>query len=229
MALADAKTFSKYGVDGLIVENFRDRPFYPDSVPPETVATLAGVTREVVRQVSVPVGVGVLRNDAEAAVAIATAVNAGFVRINVHVGAVLAEQGIVVGKSYKTLRLREALKSRVAIFADAAVKHSAPFTYSSLSREICDLAPRADAIIVSGQRTGMETETDDLAVARESTTKPLLIGSGVTPANIERYYRDADGFIVGSFFKVDGNADNCVDEPRVKSFMEKVASLRASR
>ena len=41
-ALAEAKIFSDCGVDALIVENFRDGPFFPGHVPVETSATLAG-------------------------------------------------------------------------------------------------------------------------------------------------------------------------------------------
>jgi membrane complex biogenesis BtpA family protein len=227
MAIADARTFCKYGVDAMIVENFRDAPFYPEALPPETIATLAGVTREVVMRTAIPVGVGALRNDAEAAMAIATAANASFIRVNVHVGAVLAEQGIIVGKSHRTLRLREALKSGVAIYADAGVKHARPFAYTNLSEEIRDLAPRCDAIIVSGQQTGLETATDDLRVAKAGSDKPVLVGTGVTPENIERYFGAADGFIVGSFFKEEGKATNYVDEVRVKAFMAKIEALRA--
>jgi len=226
MALSDVRIFTEAGVDGIIVENFRDTPFYPESLPPETIATLAAVTREIVTKVDISVGVGALRNDAEAAVAIATATQANFVRVNVHVGAVLAEQGIVLGKSYKTLRLREALKSTVPIFADARVKHSAPLAYDTLAEEVRDLGPRAEAIIISGPRTGMEATIADIDVVKAVSDNPVLIGTGITPTNIERFYEAADGFIVGSYFKEDGKANNFVSHTRVQEFMDKVASLR---
>jgi uncharacterized protein len=225
-AVSEARAFVRHGVDGLIIENFRDGPFFPDAVPAETIATIASVAREVIRAVPVPVGIAVLRNDAEAAMAVAAATNASFVRVNVHIGAVLAEQGIVVGMSHKTLRLREALKCRAAIFADAGVKHSRPLTYPDLAPEIRDLAPRADAIIISGSRTGEETAEADLDVARAGTKKPLLIGSGVTPANLPVFHSRADGFIVGSFFKEHGLASNRVDERRVRAFMDTARSMR---
>ena len=69
-ALADAKLFASYPVDALIVENFRDMPFYPGRLPAETVAALTAVTRDIVNAVALPVGVNALRNDAQAAVAI---------------------------------------------------------------------------------------------------------------------------------------------------------------
>src|SRR5205809_4831569 len=78
-ARLEAQTFVRHGVDALIVENFRDGPFFPRSVPAETIATIAGVAREVIDSVDVPVGVAVLRNDGPSAISIATAVGASFV------------------------------------------------------------------------------------------------------------------------------------------------------
>lgn len=227
-ALSDAEIFLRHGVDALIVENFRDAPFHPQSVPVETTAILAGVTREIVLMSSVPTGVAVLRNDASAALAIATATGAAFIRVNVHIGAVLSEQGILTGNAHDTLRQRRALESDVAIFADARVKHSQPFVYSDLATEVRDLSQRADGIIVSGDLTGVETRPEDLLTARAATADPLLVGSGVTPENLPAVFASADGFIVGSYFKVDGVPANPVDESRVSALMDRVRSLRQS-
>ncbi|MFM0170600.1 BtpA/SgcQ family protein [Paraburkholderia sediminicola] len=228
-ALADAKVLMEHGVDAIIVENFQDGPFFPDRVSAETVATLAGVGREIVQLVDIPVGIAILRNDAEAAMAVAAATNASFIRVNVHVGAVLAAQGVLEGKSYNTLRLRAHLRANVAIFADAGVKHSSPWVYPNLAEEVRDLSPHAEAVIVSGSLTGMETATSDVATAKRSTEKPVLIGSGVTPENLHRVFDTADGFIIGSYFKVDGLPTNHVEPSRVRTFMEvRNAMLRAS-
>lgn len=225
-ALNEAKTFVEQGVDALIVENFRDGPFYPDRVPVETVAAIAAVCREVVRSTTLPVGVAVLRNDAEAAVAIAAATNAAFVRVNVHVGAVLAAQGVLYGKAHLALRLRSILQSKVGIFADVGVKHSYPWAYPDISEEIRDASPFAEALVVSGALTGVETSTVDLAAAKHTTKRPVLIGSGVTTGNLEKVFAAADGFIVGSYFKVDGIASNAVDAARVRAFMDRCNELR---
>ncbi len=227
-ALAEVEIFKKNGVDGLIVENFRDKPFYPGKLPAETVAALASVTREVVRAAGLPVGVNALRNDAGAALAAATAAEAHFIRVNVHMGAVVSEQGLIQGMSHETLRLRASLKSTVLIFADVGVKHAAPLADRGLTAETKDLAERglADAIIVSGELTGAETKTEDVEIVRVGTTLPLLIGSGATPENIHRVYGKVDGFIVGSYFKKDGRGENFVEEKRVRKFVTRVKELR---
>lgn len=226
-ALAEVEIFKRHGVDGLIVENFRDKPFFPGRLPPETVAALAAITREVVRAADMPVGVNALRNDAEAAVAIATAAAAHFIRVNVHMGAVVSEQGIIQGNSHATLRLRAALRSDVLVFADVGVKHAAPLASRGLAAEARDLAERglADAIIVSGELTGAETRPEDVDIVRANTDLPILIGSGATPANLHRVYAKVDGMIVGSYFKQQGKGEGLVDEERVRGFAETLATL----
>ena len=227
-ALAEADLFARYAIDGLIVENFRDAPFYPHTLPAETIAALTAVTREIVRVASVPVGVNALRNDAQAALAIATAAEAAFIRVNVHMGTVVSDQGLMQGNSHATLRLRAALRSHVLIFADAGVKHATPLVDRGLATEARDLTERGlvDAIIVSGDYTGAPTSPDDVAMVRQHTTLPILIGSGATPNNLPQVYAQVDGLIVGSYFKKEGNAENLVEEARVKKFTETLRALR---
>jgi membrane complex biogenesis BtpA family protein len=225
-AVREARLFECYGVDGLIVENFRDQPFYPERVPAETVAAMAAVTREVCTSVQIPVGVNVLRNDGEAALAVAAAAGARFVRINVHMGAIVSEQGIVQGRSHETLRLRERLRSDVLIFADAGVKHAAPLADRGLAAEAKDLAERglADALIVSGELTGSPTAPADVEVVGAHTTLPVLVGSGATPENIADMAGKVRGFIVGSYFKEGGRGDHPVAEARLARFMDRFRS-----
>lgn len=227
-ALAELEIFKHHAIDSVIIENFRDMPYYPGRVPPETVAALAAVSREIVRVAGMPVGVNVLRSDGEASIAIAVATGAHYVRVNVHMGAVAADQGIVQGSSHLSMRLRAALKSRTLVFADVGVKHAAPLAGRGLDIETRDLAERglADAVIVTGDRTGVETSLDDIDVVRRATNLPLLIGSGATPDNIEPVLPKVDGLIVGSYFKKDGAGHNFVDPARVERFVRRFVELR---
>lgn len=97
-----------------------------------------------------------------------------------------------------------------------------------MATETKDLAERGlvDAIIVSGERTGAETKTEDLNIVRQNTSLPLLIGSGATPENLHTVCSKVDGLIVGSYFKKNGNSDNFVDENRVKAFSEAMERLK---
>jgi predicted TIM-barrel enzyme len=78
---------------------------------------------------------------------------------------------------------------------------------------------RADAVIVTGSATGEEPGADDIGAVRGRCGLPLYLGSGITPENLQRYYADADGFIVGSTFKAAGRWSEPVDARRVERLM----------
>lgn len=215
-ALREAKVYEENGVQGLILENFGDAPFYPGNVPVETVAAMASLARDLRSATSLPIGINVLRNDGEAAMAIATAVGAEFIRVNVFMHASIGDQGILEGRSYAIQRLKCALRSDVLIFADVGVKHASPLGSRSLEDEVHDLTERGlvDALIVSGAHTGGETSVDDLQLVKHHSPVPVLIGSGVTLDNAASY-READGWIIGSYLKENGMVANPVDSKRV--------------
>ena len=169
-----------------------------------------------------PLGINVLRNDALSALAIATAVGAQFIRVNVYMGARVADEGLIQGEAHRVVRYRRELGSDVRIFADVAVKHSTPLGAMDLKDEVRDtiLRGKADAIVVSGSATGSETSIDDLKRAKEAAAGvPVLAGSGVTVGNVAETLAHADGIIVGTGFKVDGVTTNPVDPARVRELL----------
>ncbi len=218
----DVAALAEGGVHGLIVENYGDAPFYPRRVPPETVAHMTLLASAVRGASEVPVGINVLRNDAFSALAVASAVGARFVRVNVLTGARLTDQGIVAGEAHELLRYRRALGSGAHLFADVAVKHSAPLAVRPLAEEVEDTVGRggADAVIVSGVGTGRPASIDDLLVARRAAGgAPVLVGSGVTLDTLPDVVEHADGLIVGTALKEDGITANPVSPPRVRELM----------
>jgi membrane complex biogenesis BtpA family protein len=217
-ALRDARALRDGGCDAIAFENFGDRPFFKDGVPVETVAALTRVIVEVVAAVALPFGVNVLRNDAASAIAIASATGAAFIRVNVHTGAMLTDQGIIEGRAAKTLRKRAMLAPDVLIFADHMVKHAMPMVSLDDIQAAKDLRQRglADAVIISGAETGAEPDRGSFARVREALSDaPILIGSGLREANAGTF-EDADGAIVGTSIKIDGRVDAPVDPDRVK-------------
>lgn len=227
--LRDAKILNDGGIDGFILENFGDLPFYPDHVPPHTVAFMSSLAREVGRNFKQPLGINVLRNDAMSALAVAAAVGARFIRVNIHTGARLTDQGIVEGNAYRLLRYRKLLGRDVKIFADVDVKHSSPLAARDLSNEVEETISRgcADGIIVTGSATGKQTALEDLqqAVAAARDT-PVLVGSGIDDNNVASLLAVADGLIVGTALKRDGVSANTVDSERVHAFMGVVRKCR---
>ena len=204
LAMHDAQAIVAGGCDGLVIENFGDRPFTRGRVEAETVAAMTRVVTEIAREVRVPFGINVLRNDALSALAIAAATGAAFVRVNIHTGAAVTDQGIIEGDAYATLRKRAALAPDVLIFADYLVKHATPM--GQVSARDLRLRGLADAIIITGRETGAVADPGMIRELREDVDAPLLVGSGLSAENTSRF-ADADGAIVGTSIKTDGRVD----------------------
>ena len=226
-AVRDARRLESGGVDALMVENFGDAPFYADDVPKHVVASMAAIIRDLRRETDLPLGVNVLRNDAEAAISVAAAAGADFVRVNVHAGARLTDQGVVEGKAAETVRLRDRLDADVSILADVDVKHSAALAERPLHEAVAELVERghADGVVASGAGTGHETDRDHLQAvvdARDDlgVESPVFVGSGVTQETVAETLDLADGAIVGTALKEDEETTAPVDEARVRELVD---------
>jgi membrane complex biogenesis BtpA family protein len=229
-ALVDARTLVEGGMDAILVENYGDVPFTAGRVEPSTIAAMAVVAAALRAAFpSVPLGVNVLKNDARAALAVACAAGAQFMRVNVHAGAVVADQGLVQTEAYHTLRDRRMLGADVRLFADVQGKHAVPLAPVELELEARDLVHRglADALVVTGRATGEAAALADVKRVRSAVASvPLLVGSGVTPDTVAELLSIADGVIVGTFVKRDGNVSHPVDPDRVRRL---VAAARRSQ
>jgi membrane complex biogenesis BtpA family protein len=220
-AAEEARILADTGYDAVIVENFGDTPFLP-GVGPVTVSamTLAALRiRDACPEL--PLGINVLRNDALAALAVAVVVGAAFVRVNVHVGARVTDQGVIQGEAGATMRARHALgASNVEVWADVDVKHSAPLGVRPVADEAADAAVRgmADAILVTGEGTGRPVDEDKLRAVREAVAVPVYVASGATIALLPTLARASDGVIVGSALRKDGKAGGHVNRAAAESF-----------
>ncbi len=229
-ALRDARALREGGVGALLLENFQDAPFHPDAVPPVTVAAMTALAARIRSELpDCPLGINVLRNDAEAALAVAVAVGAAFIRVNVHVGAAVTDQGLLEGRAWQTLRLRREYGAAVGILADVRVKHAAPLAVRPLLDEARDLRLRglADALVVTGAATGAGADPDELADLRRALPDcPLLVGSGVAAGGVGIFLPAADGFIVGTSLKEGGDVAAPVSAARAADFMARLAAAR---
>jgi membrane complex biogenesis BtpA family protein len=226
--MKDVERLVEGGVNGLMIENFGDVPFYPGRVPAHVVAHITALAADVRRTAPLlPLGINVLRNDGLSALAVAHAAGAQYIRVNVLCGARVADQGLLQGIAHDLLRLRAELKAEaIKIFADVDVKHSAPLAERALVDEVDDTLHRglADALIVSGAGTGKATDPEKVRVVKAvAKDAPVFLGSGVTPKSLPELLPHADGFIVGTYFKKDGLASNVVDPRRVRELMKLLA------
>jgi hypothetical protein len=85
----------------------------------------------------------------------------------------------------------------------------------------------ADVILVSGPMTGEPVEAANLKTVKDALSDtPVFANTGVNIDNVADILKVADGAVIGTHFKVDGNTWNAVDGARVKRFMDKVGKLR---
>ncbi len=228
-ALADARVLAEAGFDAVMMENFGDAPFHAGHVAPHTVAAMTRVGRALRNEIAIPLGINMLRNDSQSAIAVAAAVGASFVRVNVHCGVYATDQGIVEGRADETLRYRRRIQGGceagrgVAICADVMVKHARPLSTTSITEAAEETAyrGRADALIVSGSATGKPTAMEDVKAVRDAVPdRPLWIGSGANEQTVSDLLKVADGAIVGTAIKRDGVTTAAVDPDRARKLVE---------
>lgn len=229
-ALRDAEALLQGGVDGLVVENMWDLPYYVGKdVKPEAMTAQAVAAAEVVKNSPVPVGINVIHNGGVVCLAIALAANARFIRVCILTGARLWDTGeFDHGCAAELLRKRKELAADgIHIFADVDKKHSVPFPGIDLRTHIqWTEFYGADALIVSGKFTGDAPDVEKVREAKRLATRPILIGSGCSEENAAAFLQYADGIIVGTSLKKDGVMENAVDANRVRVLVEKVRAAR---
>jgi membrane complex biogenesis BtpA family protein len=230
-AIAEALRLEKGGVDGLLLENAGDIPFLkPDEIGFETVAAMAVIGDRIRQATKLPLGFNIVANAAKASLACAKCSGAAFVRVNQWANAYIANEGLVEGAAAKALRYRSLVDADdVVVFADVHVKHGshaivADRGVSEQARDVEFFG--ADVMIATGSRTGHATARKEVEEIRDGTRRPVVVGSGLTPENAVELMQIADGAIVGSWFKDNGEMSGSVEVGKVVTLMEVVARLR---
>ncbi len=224
-ALADLDALQSNGVDGALIENDFDQP-HTMLGGAEIHAAMTRVTSEVVARARVPIGVEVLLNDWRASLAIAAATGARFIRMDFFVDRVLTKCGPFEPEPAAVLEYRRRIRAEsVLLFPDLQVKYSSPIggpkPLAQSAREAEEAG--ADAVIVTSHETGTGPTSDDLRAARGGNL-PILIGSGLTPANAPHLMPLADGAIVGTALRSGRAATDRVIATQVQALVEAVRS-----
>jgi len=227
-ALAEADTLSSHGVDALMVQNLGDLPVGARATSAQ-VAWMTRVVAKIRSRFSMPVGLNLLENDAEAMFAVASATRADFVRIKVYVGAMMTPFGIESGQAFTAIRARNACDAGdVAIFADVHDRTGAPIASAGFAEDV-EHAIRlggADGLVLTG-KSYEETLALIDAARKGSGAAPILVGGGVNAKNFAAAARVADGVIVSSSLKDSNDAFGRLAAAKVQAFMEEVRRVRS--
>ena len=223
-ALREANIYRESGVDGVMLENMHDTPYLRGRVGPEIVAAMAIVARSVKAASGLPCGVQILAAANIEAIAVAHAAGLDFIRAEAFAFAHVADEGMMESSAAELLRYRKMIGAeQVQVWTDVKKKHSSHAITSDIG--IGETAHavefmRGDAVIITGLVTGDAPKAEDVLEVKTATTLPVLLGSGITAANAGEFRSVADGFIVGSEFKVGGHWTAKVDPKRVQNFMK---------
>ena len=220
LALTEAKIYRDAGFTALAIENTHDRPYLKGGVGPEITAGMTVIAREVKREIGLPLGIQVLAGNNREALAVAHVSGADFIRAEGFVFAHVADEGVIESCAAELLRYRRAIGAeRVLVFTDIKKKHSAHAITADVS--IVETAKAAefflaDGVIVTGVSTGEPASPDEVRDVTQGVRVPVLVGSGITPANLPNFAA-AHGFIVGSSVKVGGVWWNKMDPDAVSA------------
>ncbi|MBD0371383.1 MAG: BtpA/SgcQ family protein [Pyrinomonadaceae bacterium] len=229
-ARAEARVYLSGGVDGLMIENMHDVPYLRGRVGPEIVAAMAVIALSVKEECSLPTGIQILAGANMEAMAVAHAAGLDLIRAEGYVFAHIADEGWIESSAAELLRYRKQIGAdRVEVWADVKKKHSSHAVTTDITLgETAEAVEfmRGNAVIVTGSVTGRPPRLEDVGKVRAHCRLPVILGSGVDLSNIAEFYRVADGFIIGSYFKKDGHWANTVDRERVERLMEAVNRLR---
>ena len=225
-AKEEARIYRECRVDGVIIENMHDVPYLKGEVGPEIVAAMTAIGSEVKAECGFPVGIQILAGANIEAMAVAHAAGLDFIRAEGYAYAHVADEGLIEASAAKLLRYRKMIGAeRVQVWTDVKKKHSAHAITADVSlgqtAETIEFMG-ADCVIVTGSVTGEAPQVADVKEAKTHCHLPVFLGSGISESNIDQFYNEADGFIIGTYFKVDGLWSNTVDPTRVTQFINKL-------
>jgi membrane complex biogenesis BtpA family protein len=229
----DAKLYHEEGVDGIIIENMHDVPYLRGGVGPEIVAAMTVIGEAVKVAANLPVGIQILAGANIEALAVANAAGLDFIRAEGYAYAHVADEGIIQSSAARLLRYRKMIGAEnVRVWADIKKKHAAHAITSDVSLgETADTVEfmGADCVIVTGSVTGKPPNITDVLEAKAHCGLPVILGSGISETNIAEFYSHADGFIVGTSLKEEGQWARPVDAARVSRLIRVMANLKSSQ
>lgn len=230
IAIEEAKLYQRAGVDILMIENMHDVPYIKSGIGHEVSTLMTLIGYEIKRATSMRCGIQILAAANKAAIAAAKSADLDFIRAEGFVYGHVADEGYIDANGGELLRYRKYIDAEdIAVFTDIKKKHSSHQITQDVS--LVETAKTAeyflsDGLIITGSSTGHAADLEELEGVKKAVNIPVLVGSGVTIDNVEEYLQVSDALIVGSWFKKDSYWANKIDENRVKTFMDKVKSLR---
>ncbi len=230
-AIEEALIYRSGGVDAIILENMHDVPYLNRTAGPEITAAMGIIGYELRMKTGLPCGMQILAGANKEALAASNAAGLNFIRAEGFVFSHIADEGLMNSDAGELLRYRKQIDAEnIMIFTDIKKKHSShQLTADVTLVETAEAAEffLSDGLIITGSKTGSAADPEEVNRVKEKVKVPVLIGSGITIDNIEKYILSADAFIIGSYFKKKGMWSNELDKTKIQNFMKKIIALRS--
>ena len=211
-ALEEIAVYEEEGVDGAIIENYHGS--VEDVI--ETLKRTSGM------ELGIVMGVNVLPNEFEQSFALAHRYGADFIQIDYVAGRY--NRGELDFDAYSRCKERY---PDIVVLGGVWPKYYTPVEGSDLIGDLMEAKSRAEAVVVTGDGTGVETPLRKIEKFREILGgHPLVVGAGLTVNNAYEQLCISDGAIVGSFFKEGGDTRNPIDRRKISEFMSVVREVR---
>lgn len=203
-ALEEIKIFEEEGLSGIIIENYH-------GTTDDVIETLQCVDTKM------KIGINILPNNYDEAFLNASFYKADFIQLD-HVSGIYRKNTTLDKEDY--LKYRNKYKE-ISVFGGVWPKYYEPISGSSLEDDLHNAMLLCDAVVVTGKGTGKSTPLDKIIKFREVLKDfPLIIGSGLNIDNASEQMKYADGAIVGSAFKPNGDTTKMIDRNLVNKLMK---------
>ncbi len=200
------------GVDAVIVENY-----YGSA---DDVASVCRWLNDAAPEVVF--GVNILKDD-RLAFETANAFGARFVQLDSVAGHLTVADDFQFGEWLHAARAA----SRAFVLGGVRFKYQPYLSGRTLAEDLLIGKSRCDAIVVTGEGTGLQTPADKTREFRSilGADFPLVIGAGVTPASCRADLEHANAVIVGSYLKDSHIDTGNVDRDHAVEFVRAIRAL----
>ncbi len=203
----EATALATGGVDGILVENTFDAPYAAERMDMAGAIAMGLIIRRIMHFTHLPIGINVLRNDPETALAIAMNVGAKFIRVNLLTGVGISDAGLLEGKYRDLLAYKHSLQVEdIAIYADVSLdrmvpkmshlEHSDQLSLKSLALQALEPGG-ADGIILKDTHLSPQ----EIQQVSQGIDAPVFYEFNQLIADSSLYLEAADGLVVSQTLK----------------------------
>lgn len=207
--VTNARVFAAAGVPWI---KLQDQTRTDGLAAPETLAMMAALGRLIRAEVpGIGLGIIIEAHDPVAALSVAHAAGADFVRLKVFVGGAMTAQGPRHGLGAQAVAHRaRLLRPDIAILADVHDRTSIPLSGES-QPFAAEWAAKtgADGLVITGASFA-DTLGHIAAVRALGVRRPILIGGSVTEGNVAQALAASDGVVVSTALMRQGAAEDNV-------------------